>query len=313
MIITRTPLRISLFGGGTDFPEYYTKKEGLVISSTINKFTYISCKKIPNFIEDKNIIIYNKQEKTKNIEEIKNPLVKECIKFVGLKNLEIIYTADLPSGGLGTSSSFIVGLLKTLYSLKNEYPNKEELVKMAIEVECEKNNEYMGHQDQFAAVFGGFNSIHFSKKKIKISKINNKDLIKEINNKLYLFYVGQRTEENIEKDKIKNIKEKEKEYKTLFDIAKEALYLIKKENIEKIGNLLNESWQIKKKLSKKVSNDRINSLYDFAIENGAIGGKLLGAGNNGYMLFWSDKKLDIKNYIPFNFHNNGSEIIYKCE
>ena len=313
MIIVRTPLRISLFGGGTDFKQWYNKHGGLVLSFTIDKYTYVTCKEIPEFIPYNNRIIYSEQEHTNTVEEIKNSLVREVMKFFRVSNLEIMYTSDLPAGGLGTSSSFTIGLIKALSTnLKNNY----DIAKIATIIECDILKSPMGYQDQYGIAFDGFKSIKFSENSISVRGIRYYNLIKKIENKLALFYIGKRTQENIEKDKIDNINKKEKNYKKILSIAEEAYNKIMNGSIDNFGELLHQSWIEKKKLSNKVSNNYVDEIYDIArIDGGAEGGKLLGAGDAGYILFWcNDRKKLISSlkdlhHIPFKFTNKGNKFL----
>lgn len=325
MIITRTPLRISLFGGSTDFFEWYmnNKEGGLVLSSSIDKYTYVMCKNIPDFIPYNYRIVYNRKEEVKNVGEIKNDIARECIKLLEPSKLEVIYTADLPSSGVSTSSSFTVGLLKAIYGLYGEDKDNVNIAFKAIHIEQDKLKLSCGSQDQLAVAIGGMNEIRF-KNDGNIDYVPiDKEISEELNKHILLFYMGKRTETNIEKDKIKNIKKRAGHYKSLYLLAKDAISDIKKKDFSKIGEMLDYSWELKKGLSDKVSNNKIDNIYDLAKGVGAIGGKIMGSGGGGFMFFWVDD-LSKKDYImqtmkpylewiPFSFEHEGCKIIYREE
>ena len=322
MIITRTPLRISLLGGGTDFKQFYNKHEfgGLVLSGSIDKYTYVSCKKIPKFIDYNNRIIYSKQELTNSVDKIKNGLVRESMKYTGVENLEVIYTSDLPDGGVGSSSSFLAGLLKSFHTLNNNEVKSVDIASQAINIEQNILKVGCGSQDQIATAVGGFNRIKFNKDGIFIEEFN-KNVMKKLNKHLVLFYTGKNTIKNVEKDKIKNIDKNFDYYKQIYYLTNRALDSILNEEFDEVGLMLNEYWELKKKLSDKVSSDHIDYWYNEGLNSGAIGGKLIGkGGTGGYLLFYIDE-LERKdsfidsmsnklNHIPFSFIKKGVEVIH---
>ena len=325
MIISRTPFRITLFGGGTDYPKWYNKYTGSVINATINKYCYITVRQLPPFFKYNNRIRYYLHEETETLDEIKHPSVRETAKFLNIKEgIEVVHNADLPAqSGLGSSSTFTVGLLNALYGLKNYMPTKRELALNAIHIEQDLIKESVGSQDQTAASFGGFNRIKFSKQKIiDVDPIlTSEKRLFELQNNLMLFFTGfARNASDIAKDQIKITLKKKRELKDIFDICSEGFSVLndKKEPIDRIGTLLNKQWMIKKNLTDKISNHNIDEIYQKGIKAGAIGGKLLGAGAGGFILFYVPKhKQDaVKNalkrklFVPFRFETTGSKIIY---
>ena len=323
MIITKTPYRISFFGGGSDYPEWFNRFPGEVISSTINKYIYITCRELPHFFKHKYRIVYSKIENVKKIENIQHNAVKSILNFYKIDNgMEIHYDGDLPSrSGMGSSSSFVVGLLKAISTYKNIKISKNLLAKKSIHLERSIMKENVGYQDQIAAAYGGFNSIKLYKNNFSVKKINfHKSFVNNLNQNLLLVYTGiNRTAQKIAGSYTKNLQtvNREKIKKILFHV-KEAKTIIKKNLTDDFGLLLNETWIEKRKMSKLVSSSKIDFLYKKAIENGALGGKLLGAGGGGFLLFYVPKKnrekfdSSFSNYIslPIKLTNEGSEIIF---
>jgi len=322
MIITKTPYRISFFGGGSDYPTWYKKNGGKVLSTTINKHIYITCRFLPKFFAHNYRIVWSKMENVKNIKDIKHPTVKGLLKFLKIKKgLEIHYDGDLPAkSGMGSSSCFTVGLFKAIQHLQKKKINNFELAKKVIYFEQKYMGEVVGSQDQIAAALGGFNKILFLKNNnFKVQKVQLKK-INQLNENLLLLYSGiQRQAHNIAKtfiDRLNNINEKNiNKIMSYVDIGEN---LIKNGEFDDFGRLLNEAWLEKKQLSTKITNDKINSLYNFTIENGALGGKLLGAGGGGFLLIYIPKKkqkkllLKLKKIIniPFKFSNEGTRVIF---
>ena len=325
MIISRTPFRISFFGGGTDYPIWYEKHGGTVINTTINKYCFITARYLPTFFKYKHRIRYYKHEETQNIDEIKRPSVRECAKFLNIdKGLEIVHNADLPAqSGLGSSSTFTVGLLNTLHALQNYMPTKRELALEAIHVEQNLIGECVGSQDQTAAAFGGLNKITFdSTKNIDIEPIIiGKKRLTELQNNLMLFFTGfARNASDGARKQIEVTPQKERELHLMNEICGEGLERLtdSKVPLEQFGKLLNDQWKIKRSLTNKISNQAINEIYEAGINAGALGGKLLGAGGGGFMLFYVPKEnqmfvkkaLKSKLFVPFRFEVTGSKIIY---
>ena len=325
MIITRTPYRLSFFGGGTDFPGWYLKNGGRVISSTINKFSYINLRYLPSYFKYKSVIRYYQREEVNNFNDIKHPSVKECLKFCGIKKgVEIVHAGDLPAqSGLGTSSCFTVGLLNALYALKGQIITKKQLANESIFVEQKKIRENVGSQDQTASAFGGINKIEFgTKENVVVSPLVLKEnSVVELENNLLLFFTGlSRNSSEIAKLQINNLHNNSNYLYRMMELVDESekQMCMPKFPSKEFGKLLHEQWQIKKKLSNKISNKKIEDLYDQAINHGAIGGKLLGAGNGGFILFYVEKnkrkkflkKFNKLLHVPFRFDFTGSQIIH---
>ena len=321
MIISKTPYRISFFGGGTDYPQWYKKFGGEVISTTIDKYVYITIRPLPSFFKHKYRIVYSKTEIAKKLSEIKHKPVKAIIKYFEIKyGLEIHYDGDLPArSGVGSSSAFVVGLIKAMIKLKKLKINKLNLAKKSIMIEAKILKEVVGSQDQDACAYGGFNNIIFKKngtflvKKINIKKKN----IKLLENNLFLVFSKiQRTAQIVAKSFVNRITyEKIFEMQKINSLVSDAKRILKTNNIDKFGELLDESWKFKKKLSVMVSNDRLDKLYEYALRSGASGGKLLGAGGGGFFVFYVKKnhhkkfliKMKKNLIIPFRFETNGSK------
>ena len=324
MIITKTPYRISFFGGGSDYPEWFRKYSGSVLSATIDKHIYISCRYLPNFFKHKYRIVWSKIENVKSVNQIQHAAVKNLLKYLHFKEgLEIHYDGDLPARtGMGSSSCFTVGLTKALYELKNKKISKIELAKKTINFEQKIMKEIVGSQDQVAASIGGFNKIKFNKNNsLKIKKIyNNKNII-NLEKNLILIYTGiNRTAHKIASRYVKKLTNTKKKYiENIVEHVDEGEKILMSGNIDDFGKLLNSSWLLKKKLSSSISNAKIDQLYENAINNGALGGKLLGAGGGGFLLMYMKKKhrniFFARNpkiiNIPFKFTNIGTEVIYK--
>ena len=322
MIITKTPYRISFFGGGSDYPSWYKNRPGKVISTTINKHLYISCRYLPNFFNHKYRIAWSKIEETKNIDQIQHNAVREILK--NLKNkrgLEIHYDGDLPArSGMGSSSCFVVGLLKAIYELKNKKVDKKFLAKKSIYLEQEVMKEAVGSQDQVAASYGGFNKIIFSKNNFSVKNFSKKNF-NNLNDNLILIYTGiKRTAHFVAKTFVNKLpKEKKQDVEKIISFVDSAEKILNSNNLDDFGELLNESWHYKKKLSNRITNSKINELYELSLNYGATGGKLLGAGGGGFMLLYVKKNMrkkllnKLKNIveIPFKFSNTGCETIFK--
>ncbi len=324
MIISKTPLRISFFGGGTDYPAWFNKNTGMVIGTTIDKYTYISCRFLPPFFKHKHRIIYSKIENAFSINDIKHPSVRECLKYISIKKgIEIHHDADLPArSGLGSSSSFTTGLLNCLNKLENKSITKKKLAKSTIYVEQNLIKENVGSQDQIHAAYGGFNKIDFfTDGDFKVNSIKNESLLKDLEDSCLLFFTGfSRFASDIASDIIKNTPKRKMELQEIKAIVPEAAKLLKAKNfdINNFGKLMNKSWHLKKTLSTTISNKFINEIYLEAMSSGAVGGKLLGAGGGGFILFIADRiyhtkiKKRLKNllHVPFRFEKTGSQIIF---
>ena len=324
MIITKTPYRISFFGGGSDYPEWYMKHGGAVLSTTIDKYIYLSCRKLPPFFKHKHRIVWSKVELVNEIKEIKHKAVKEMLNQFKIKyGIELHYDGDLPArSGMGSSSCFVVGMMNTLNLLKNKNLSKKELAKKSIFFEQKIMKETVGSQDQIAASYGGFNRINFfsggnfNVTPIKISKTS----ISRLNKNLILLYTGiQRTAHRIADTYVGKLKkEKHREIVQILEFVNEAGKVLKNRNFDDFGRLLHESWLTKKKLSNKMTNNSLDEIYNLAIKKGALGGKILGAGGGGFFLLYVpyEKQNSFLKYfkkfvhIPFNFENSGSKMLF---
>ncbi|MDR4498225.1 MAG: hypothetical protein MRK02_09945 [Candidatus Scalindua sp.] len=323
MIISKTPFRISFFGGGTDYPVWYRENGGDVLATTIDKYCYISCRYLPPFFEHKHRIVYSKIDNVKNISEIKHPAVRAILEYMKIdKGMEIHHDGDLPARtGIGSSSSFTVGMLHALYALKGTMPNKTQLANEAIHIERNVLEEHVGSQDQVLAANGGFKRIRFNHEDsfdiipITIGKIK----MQSLHDHLMLYFTGiSRFASEIAKTQIENIPKKKQELSTMQQMVNEAISILNgNESLAEFGKLLHESWKLKMSLSDKISNSHIEEIYNVAREAGAIGGKLLGAGGGGFLLLFArpedqpsiKKQLGKLIRVPFNFENQGSQIV----
>lgn len=323
MIISRTPFRISFFGGGTDYSSWYRENGGSVLAATINKYCYITCRYLPPFFDYKHRIVYSVREEVKTTDGIKHPSVRECLRFMKIKEgLEIHHDGDLPARtGLGSSSSFTVGLLHALHALGGKMVTKRQLALEAIHVEQERIKENVGSQDQTLAAFGGFNRIDFGgEHHIQVQPIMLKpQRLQMLQDHLMLCFTGfSRSASEIAKEQIKSIPKNRKELNAMCGMVDEAINILNSNNdIEDLGRLLHESWQLKKSLTNKISTPQIDYIYDAALRAGAIGGKLLGAGGGGFILFFArpEEQAKIKEalnllHVPFRFEDLGSQIIF---
>ena len=324
MIITRTPFRISFFGGGTDYPAWFQKHGGEVLSTTIDKYCYITCRHLPPFFEHKHRIVYSAIENVKHWDEIKHPAVRGVLSTMNCaKGLEIHHDGDLPArSGLGSSSSFTVGLLHALAALKGNYISKEQLARDAIHIEQKVIGENVGSQDQIAAAYGGFNRIEFLRSgNFQVSPmVVKKTRMKELNKHLMLCFTGlSRFSSEVAQSQIANFRQREAELKRMRDMVEEAVTILHActRPITEFGDLMHESWLCKRSLSDKVSTPGIDQLYDTAREAGAIGGKLLGAGGGGFMLLFvrPEHQPHVREalkdlvHVPFNFDESGSRVV----
>ena len=330
MIISKTPYRISFFGGGSDYPEWYLENGGLVLSSTINKYIYISCRELPPFFRHKHRLVYSKIELIKDVSQIKHLVVKKAFEKIfhnnNKKGLEIHYDGDFPSrSGIGSSSSFVVGLLNALNNFYNIKISKSFLANQSILLEQKILKETVGSQDQIAAAHGGFNEITFNKNgKIIVNPlIKEKNILKKLENNMILVFTGVRKKSNtanyVAKTYVQKLnKNKKNSIIEIIKHAKIAKKLIKEKKFDDFGILLNETWKAKRELSNSVSSDKLDYIYKLGMKNGALGGKLLGAGGAGFFLFYLPKnKREIflnsfKKFtcIPFKFEQEGSTIIF---
>lgn len=325
MVITRTPFRISFFGGGTDYPAWYREHGGAVLATTIDKYCHISCRYLPPFFDHKHRIVYSRIENVKNIEEIQHPSVRATLAWAGCEEgLEIHHDGDLPArAGLGSSSSFTVGLVHALAALEGKYVSKEELAGKSIHIEQNIIKESVGSQDQISAAFGGLNLIEFKRNDMfQVSPIIlTKERLQDFQSYLMLFFTGfTRFASDIAKGKIKNFKNREAELKCMREMVDESIKILQCKNtsIVDFGVLLRESWEYKRKLSDKVSTPEIDTICEEAMSAGAISGKLLGAGGGGFVVFFVKPELQARVrerlkhlvYVPFKFEYSGSRVMH---
>ncbi|MHB8916523.1 MAG: GHMP family kinase ATP-binding protein [Desulfocucumaceae bacterium] len=325
MIISQTPFRISFFGGGTDYPAYYRENGGVVLSTTIDKYCYITCRYLPRFFDHSSRIVYSKTELVNSLDEIKHPSVRECLKFMKIENgVEIHHDADLPArSGLGSSSAFTVGLLHTLHALKGRMPSKLDLALQAICVEQELIGENVGSQDQCSAAFGGLNRISFNgKHEIDCQPvIVTNEKMEMLQDRLVMFYTGiARTASEVAEEQIKKTPALGSQLSEMKEMVDQAIDILggSGDGIDDFGRLLHESWMLKRSLTSKITNDHIDNIYEAARRAGALGGKLLGAGSGGFMVFFIRPEnrpglleaLKGLLHVPFRFDFLGSRIIY---
>lgn len=326
MVISRTPFRISFFGGGTDYPGWYRCYPGAVLATSIDKYCYITCGDLPPFFDCKYRVVYSKHEMVKRISEIGHPSVREVIRFLGIKRgLSVQHVGDLPARtGIASSSAFTVGLLNALSALQGRMVTKKELALAAIDVEQNWMRENVGSQDQVIVSFGGFNKIEFKPGKcnIEVTPLTlSAKRVKHFQRHLMLYFTGfSRFASEIAGEQIQNISSKKKELKEMYAMVGRAIDILNdpREAFDAFGRLLHESWQIKRTLSSKITNSHIDEIYLTAMRAGATGGKVLGAGGGGFMLFFVEperqaafkKKMRGLLRVPFEFDELGSQIIY---
>ena len=325
MIISKTPVRISFFGGGTDYPEYFNEYGGSVLSTTIDKYVYITINKIGGLLDEKYRIAYKKVELCNTIEDIEHPSVRETLRNMNIEDgLDINIFSDLPARtGLGSSSSFTVGLLNALYAFEGKVKSKLDYAKEAIYIEKDILQENVGVQDQLAAAVGGLNYMKLSSSGYEVNPIIlSKERKRQLDSNLLLYYTGiSRFATEVLKEQVEKTKEKKVmvELKDIYDMVQDGMKILSDSAIplSDFGYLLDKTWQAKKKLSSAISSGSIDEMYEIAMRSGAFGGKLLGAGGGGFFLFYVDgekeefrKKMSKFVEIPFQFEGDGSKIIY---
>jgi D-glycero-alpha-D-manno-heptose-7-phosphate kinase len=324
MIITSTPLRVSFFGGGTDYPVWYKEHGGAVLSTTIDKSCFITCRWLPPFFEYHSRISYTKVENVGANTVIAHPSVRGCLGYLGIREgIEIHHIADLPArAGLGTSSAFTVGLLLGLYALKNQMRDKHSLAMEAINVEQEILKEAVGTQDQVSAAYGGFNRINFARDgSVEVKRIlAQKDRLAELEGHLALYFTGfARTASEIAQEQLRLTPQKTRELQTMLTLVDEGEAIISNpaRPLSEFGHLLGESWKIKRTLTKKITNTTLDEIYEAGLSAGALGGKLLGAGGGGFMMFFVPPecrqalraRLKKLLWVPFSFSTRGSHVV----
>lgn len=324
MIISRTPFRVSFFGGGTDYPVWYRKHGGAVLGATINKYCYITCRYLPPFFNHRIRVVYSKIEHCQNHDEISHPAVRAVLRYLDVdRGVEIHHDGDLPArSGLGSSSAFTVGLMHALYGLKGCMPSKEQLAKESIYIEQECMKETVGSQDQVLAAHGGFNHLVFHVDgKISVRPMTlSRERMSELNSHLMLFFTGiSRRASDIAESYVNGVEAREKEIQAISDMVDDGIAILTRgQDVGYFGKLLHEAWKVKRSLSPKVSNSNIEEIYNQAMAAGALGGKLIGAGGGGFMLLFARpedqskirEKLSKLVCVPFQFEFSGSQVIF---
>lgn len=324
MIITRTPFRMSFFGGGTDMKDFFTEHGGAVISTTFDKYCYVIVRHLPRFFEYSTELSYSKIERVTNIDAIEHPAIRNAMKMLDMHELRLTYEADLPArSGLGTSSSFAVGMLNAFYALKGKYADKKKLADDAIYLERILCNEAGGWQDQIAASFGGFNRINFNKDGTYdvYPLIIHPDRKKQLDDNLLMFFTGfTRFSSDMQKANAKGYHDKTKQLLEMLDLVDRAQEILtdKNSDLDDFGRLLDHTWKLKRQTGGAITTDSIDALYQRGIDAGALGGKLLGAGGGGFLVFYvqPEKKQAVKEamkdllYVPFHFEDGGTRVIH---
>lgn len=324
MVISRTPYRISFFGGGTDYPAWYRNHGGAVLATTINKYCHITCRFLPPFFEHRFRVMWSKIENCQSVEEITHPAVRGVITYLNMtRGLEIHHDGDLPArSGIGSSSSFTVGMLNALYALQGQMVGKPRLAKESIHIEQDLLKENVGSQDQVLAAHGGFNQVIFHPRgEITVVPMTlRRERLEELESHLMLFYTGvSRTASAVVESYIETIEEKRSSLRLMQDLLKEAVEVLNSSaDIGQFGELLHENWQIKRELAPGISTAHVDELYEAARAAGAIGGKLCGAGGGGFLLLFVPpskakqvrERFDSFVEVPFRFESSGSRILF---
>ena len=323
MIITKTPFRMSFFGGGTDMESFFREYGGAVLSTTFDKYCYVNVRHLPRFFDYSTELSYSKIERVTDIDKIQHPAVRNAMKMLDMHEIRLTYEADLPArSGLGTSSSFAVGMLNAFYALKGKYVGKKQLADEAIYLERVLCNEAGGWQDQIAAAYGGFNRISFGKDGYEVNPIiispNRKQ---QLNDNLLIVFTGfTRFSSEVQEMNQTNRKDKIVQLKEMFQLVEQAEKILtdQSENLDEFGRMLHYTWELKKKTGAAVTTNGIDDYYCRGIRAGALGGKLLGAGGGGFLIFYVQpeykeavlKEMSDLLYIPFRFENGGTKVIY---
>lgn len=324
MIITKTPFRMSFFGGGTDIEVFFKKYSGAVISSTFDKYCYVTVRHLPHFFEWSTHLTYSKMEYVNSYDEIQHPAIRNAMEMLDIHNIRLTYDADLPArSGLGTSSSFAVGMLSAFYALKGKYADKKKLADQAIYLERVLCQEAGGWQDQIAASYGGFNRINFNKDGTYdvLPIIISPDRKKQLDDNLLMFFTGfTRFSSDVQKANAADYADKTKQKLEMLELVDEAEAVLEDNScdLDDFGRLLDLTWKLKRQTGSAISNDGIDALYQKGIAAGALGGKLLGAGGGGFLVFYvqPEKKVAVMEamkdllYVPFHFEDGGSQVLY---
>ena len=323
MIITKTPFRMSFFGGGTDMETYFKENRGSVISTTFDKYCYVNVRHLPRFFEYSTELTYSKTERVSDTESIQHPAIRNAMKMLDMHEIRLPYEADLPArSGLGTASSFAVGMLNAFYALKGRYADKKKLADEAIYLERVLCDEAGGWQDQIAAAYGGLNRINFNADGYEVLPIIiNQERKKQLNDNLLMYFTGfTRFSSDIQKVNAMGKDDRVSELKEMLALvdAAEAILVDKDKNLDEFGRLLDCTWKLKKKTGTAISNEGIDMLYKKGVDAGALGGKLLGAGGGGFLVFYvqQERRMAVKDAmegllnIPFRFEDGGTRVIH---
>ena len=324
MIITKTPFRMSFFGGGTDMEDYFKENSGAVLSTTFDKYCYVNVRHLPRFFDYATELSYSKTERVVDTNDIQHPAIREAMKMLDMREIRLTYEADLPArSGLGTSSSFAVGMLNAFYALKGKYADKKKLADEAIYLERVLCNEAGGWQDQIAASFGGFNRINFNADGYEVLPvIISPERKRQLNNNLMMFFTGfTRFSSDVQKaNNVSGSEEKRARLKKMYELVDEAEAVLtnKERDLDDFGRLLDTTWRLKKGTGGAISTGSIDELYEKGMTAGALGGKLLGAGGGGFLVFYvqSEKQEAVREamkdlmYIPFKFEDAGTTVIH---
>lgn len=324
MIITKTPFRMSFFGGGTDMEDYFKANGGAVLSTTFDKYCYVNVRHLPRFFDYSTELSYSKTERVTDIDDIQHPAIRNAMKMLDMHEIRLTYEADLPArSGLGTSSSFAVGMLNAFYALKGKYADKKKLADEAIHLERVLCNEAGGWQDQIAASFGGFNRINFDSDGYEVLPlIISPERKEKLNNNLLMFFTGfTRFSSDVQRaNNVSGTEDKRLKLKKMYDLVNdaEAVLTDKNQDLDDFGRLLDVTWRLKKGTGSAISTGSIDELYEKGLSAGALGGKLLGAGGGGFLVFYvqPEKQSAVREamkdlmYIPFKFENGGTRVIH---
>lgn len=323
MIITKTPFRMSFFGGGTDMEEFFKENGGAVLSTTFDKYCYVNVRHLPRFFDYSTELSYSKTERVTSIDDIQHPAIRNAMRLLDMHEIRLTYEADLPArSGLGTSSSFAVGMLNAFYALKGKYADKKKLADEAIYLERVLCNEAGGWQDQIAASFGGFNRINFNADGYEVLPvIISPERKKQLNNNLLMFFTGfTRFSSDVQKANHVTAADKRAQLKEMYALVDDAEKVLtdKNKSLDDFGYLLDHTWKLKRQTGSSISTNSIDALYQKGIEAGALGGKLLGAGGGGFFVFYvQPEKQDAVRWamkdllhIPFQFEDGGTRVIH---
>ncbi|MCB7319413.1 GHMP family kinase ATP-binding protein [Lacrimispora sp. 210928-DFI.3.58] len=323
MIITKTPFRMSFFGGGTDIEDYFRENGGAVLSTTFDKYCYVNVRHLPRFFDYTTELSYSKIERVTDVEEIEHPAIRNAMKMLDMHELRLTYEADLPArSGLGTSSSFVVGMLNAFYALKGKYANKRQLADEAIYLERVLCNEAGGWQDQIAAAFGGLNRIDFHSEGYEVHPVViAPERKQQLNNNLMMFFTGfTRYSAELQKINLSGRGDKRAQLKQMHELVGEAekVLIDKMADLDEFGRLLDVTWKLKRQTGAAVSTDSIDELYEKGMKGGALGGKLLGAGGGGFLIFYvrPEEQESVRRalgdlmYVPFKFEDGGTRVIH---